>query len=298
MSESAPLAAIKGSAAAWNKWRTEDPAAAPDLTVVILNGADCAGANFEEANLRAADLNGADFTGANLTAAQLCDAHIQTANFTDADLTETDLSRTAQYLPCTYIHTGADADAPFAEVLGQIPGDVTRLDNDGAWTTEDLYRVLQGGEVRREERFITVFQEGQIRPDARFLLALSAHNANNPLMIKLLHAAAQVEKQQGHYSIVPIEIDARFAEFDGGWQQLLHRRSNNLNFARWKSSAHFNEALGVLLTDLRGPKHNPTLPPIQAARTIGLKEGETHGRRVLKSITNYNKRQSGSGSSS
>ena len=306
--ESGRLAALKGSVAAWNNWRQENPELSPNLKGVILNGvdlkginlagadlsgadlmganlsgADLGGAILEEADLKGADLTNANLKKAKLEAAKFIEATIKTADFTDADLTNADLSRTGQYLPCALVHSQALGDRQFARHLDRAlqQNRVERLGGETPWSTE--------------EDLLKVFHEGEIHQNNRYLLTLSKNNVNSPLTQKLIHAAVQVEKKRGQYSIIPVAIDDSFAGFERGWQFLILRRSNSLDFTRWKSSAHFDEVLDQLLSSLRGPNFNPTLPPIEdEGKRARKKEREGHGMRVLKSIADYNRRHADS----
>jgi len=85
------VAILKKGAAAWNKWRDENPDIRPDLSGANLREAhlfkaNLGGANLTEAHLSRAHLSEADLNGADLSRANLSFAHLGGANLTGADL--------------------------------------------------------------------------------------------------------------------------------------------------------------------------------------------------------------------
>jgi uncharacterized protein YjbI with pentapeptide repeats len=86
------LKALKQGVDAWNAWRHQHPAVAPDLSGADLRKANFYGANLTESNVSGADLSGADFREANLFKADLHEANLRTANLTGALLVDVDFS--------------------------------------------------------------------------------------------------------------------------------------------------------------------------------------------------------------
>jgi uncharacterized protein YjbI with pentapeptide repeats len=88
---------LKKGAAAWNKWRIENPRVVPRLQDSDLVEADLRRANLRKADLRKANLIEANLSGASLIRADLRRAHLHwaklsEANLHGADLQEADLS--------------------------------------------------------------------------------------------------------------------------------------------------------------------------------------------------------------
>ena len=98
------LKILKQGVKAWNNWRFNNLAIAPNLTGANLKRAELSGANLREADLsgaklRGANLSHANFTEANLRVAKLRGANLRGANlshanFTEANLRHADLSET------------------------------------------------------------------------------------------------------------------------------------------------------------------------------------------------------------
>ncbi len=85
------LKILKKGAAAWNKWRKENPDIEPDLTRADLYLAYLRGANLHGVYLSEANLNGADLSKANLSWAKLYMSNLSEANLSGADLQRADL---------------------------------------------------------------------------------------------------------------------------------------------------------------------------------------------------------------
>lgn len=81
MADSEQLALLKRDVRAWNRWRSDQPLAVPDL-----RGADLSWANLVRANLAKADLRGARLHGVNLFKADLNSANLEGALLDDACL--------------------------------------------------------------------------------------------------------------------------------------------------------------------------------------------------------------------
>ncbi len=111
MADSNHVSKIKEGAAAWNRWREEEPDVLPDLGWANLNGlnldgvvfaksvlklafckgcsfvgADFSGASMRGVNLEGCDLRGAVFREANLEGAHMLGADLTGANFDGANL--------------------------------------------------------------------------------------------------------------------------------------------------------------------------------------------------------------------
>ncbi len=111
MADSNHVSKIKEGAAAWNRWREEEPDVLPDLGWANLNGldldgvvfaksvlklafckgcsfvgADFSGASMRGVNLEGCDLRGAVFRGANLEGAHMLGADLTGADFMGANL--------------------------------------------------------------------------------------------------------------------------------------------------------------------------------------------------------------------
>lgn len=111
MADSGHVSKVKEGAAAWNRWREEEPDAVPDLGWANLNGlrldgavfaksalklAFCkgcsmVGADFSDANMRGVNLEGCDLRGAVFRGANLEGAHMLGADLTGADFTGANL---------------------------------------------------------------------------------------------------------------------------------------------------------------------------------------------------------------
>ncbi len=105
MADSEHVSRVKEGAAAWNRWREEEPDVIPDLGWANLNGVNldgavftksvlklafcrgCSmvGADFSEANMRGVNLEGSDLRGAVFRGANLEGAHMLGADLTGAD---------------------------------------------------------------------------------------------------------------------------------------------------------------------------------------------------------------------
>ena len=91
MADSDHVSKVKEGAAAWNRWREEEPDAVPDLGWANLNGLNLDGAVFAKAALKLAfckgcSLVGADFSGANMRGVNLEGCDLRGAVFRDANL--------------------------------------------------------------------------------------------------------------------------------------------------------------------------------------------------------------------
>ena len=111
MADSDHVSKIKQGAAAWNRWREEEPDVLPDLGWANLNGlnldgvvfaksvlklafckgcsfvgADFSGASMRGVNLQGCDLRGAVFREANLEGAHMLGADLTGADFAGANL--------------------------------------------------------------------------------------------------------------------------------------------------------------------------------------------------------------------
>ena len=80
------IALLKKSVQEWNRWRSENPDAKPNLI-----DADLIDANLSDANLTGARLQGANLSDPNLSDANLSDAHLSGANLSRANLHNSDL---------------------------------------------------------------------------------------------------------------------------------------------------------------------------------------------------------------
>lgn len=97
-----PHEIILQGADAWNQWREANPDAIPDLSGIVLEGADLCSANLNAISLKGAvlrnaqlsnaSLSEADLSGANLVNAGLDGAILRGANLSAADLTGANLS--------------------------------------------------------------------------------------------------------------------------------------------------------------------------------------------------------------
>ena len=105
MADSEHVSKVKEGAAAWNKWREEEPDVMPDLGWANLNGlnldgavfaksalklafckgSSLVGADFSEANMRGVNFEGCDLRGAVFRDANLEGAHMLGADLTGAD---------------------------------------------------------------------------------------------------------------------------------------------------------------------------------------------------------------------
>lgn len=86
------LEILKQGVEAWNKWREENPATSPDLSLAELSGTELIFANLGHANLRQAKLRGANLSVARLWYADLSGADLSGADLSDADLSRADLN--------------------------------------------------------------------------------------------------------------------------------------------------------------------------------------------------------------
>jgi len=85
------MAILKRGVEAWNAWRQDNPALAPDLSGAELAGWDLTGAQLFNCNLSKAYLVGADLTHANLSWSHLFGAFLTGASLVGADLSGVDL---------------------------------------------------------------------------------------------------------------------------------------------------------------------------------------------------------------
>ena len=107
MADSWHVSKVKEGAAAWNRWREDEPDVIPDLGWANINGLDLDGAVFSKSSLKLAfckgcSFVGADFSGANMRGVNLegCDlrgavfrdANLEGAHMLGADLTGADFS--------------------------------------------------------------------------------------------------------------------------------------------------------------------------------------------------------------
>jgi hypothetical protein len=97
MADDDQIVQLRKGAAAWNKWREENPDIRPNLDGADLSGANLRGAKLNEARLISANLNGADLRRANLNGANLYGANLGRANLDRAHLNGADLSRANLY---------------------------------------------------------------------------------------------------------------------------------------------------------------------------------------------------------
>ena len=81
------LEILKQGHSAWNKWRTENPAAEIDLTRASLRGV-----HLSRADLKGADLSNASFVETNFSQADLREANLQQTDLRGADLFEARLN--------------------------------------------------------------------------------------------------------------------------------------------------------------------------------------------------------------
>lgn len=91
MADSDHVSKVKEGAAAWNRWRGEEPDVLPDLGWANINGLNLDGAVFAKSVLKLAfckgcSLVGADFSGANLRGVNLEGCDLRGAVFRDANL--------------------------------------------------------------------------------------------------------------------------------------------------------------------------------------------------------------------
>ncbi len=91
MADSEHVSKVKEGAAAWNRWREDEPDVMPDLGWANLNGLDLRGAVFAKSSLKLAfckgcSMVGADFSGANMRGANLEGCDLRGAVFRDANL--------------------------------------------------------------------------------------------------------------------------------------------------------------------------------------------------------------------
>ena len=161
MADSNHVSKVKEGAAAWNKWRKEEPDVMPDLGWANLNGlnldgavfakstlklafckgcslvsADFSGASmrgvnlegcdlrdavFRDANLEGAHMLGADLTGADFTGANLKLANFDGAILRDADLTGAKKLRASQLFSLRDIENLKVSDKILEKVKGQSP---------------------------------------------------------------------------------------------------------------------------------------------------------------------------------
>lgn len=86
MADEMHLALLKQGVGRWNRWRSAQVVARPDLSNATLRGLDFARADLSGADLRGTDLRGTQFTSAILTGADLAGANLFKAVFAGADL--------------------------------------------------------------------------------------------------------------------------------------------------------------------------------------------------------------------
>jgi len=94
---------LRQGAAAWNRWRAENPEIEPDLREALLGGVNLRGVDLSGVDLTEADLCGANLSEATLIGAELhgaclfrtvlCKANLTKASLGDTDLSEARLHR-------------------------------------------------------------------------------------------------------------------------------------------------------------------------------------------------------------
>ena len=93
---------IQQGAAAWNRWRVDNPEVVPDLGEAGLRGLDLTGANLDSADLKGADLRGTSLSRATLVGADLRGANLFKAVVDDADLDGANLTG-VRFLECVQL---------------------------------------------------------------------------------------------------------------------------------------------------------------------------------------------------
>lgn len=103
MADPKQFAILREGAAAWNRWRAENPGVVPQLRYADLrevrlqdanlNGADLSWANFRGADLTEAALSHCALREADLASVRMREADLSHADLRDADLRSSDLSR-------------------------------------------------------------------------------------------------------------------------------------------------------------------------------------------------------------
>ena len=98
---------VKEGAAAWNRWREEEPDVLPDLGWANINGLDldgavfagavlklafCKGCSLVSADFSGASMRGVNFEGCDLRGAVFRDANLEGAHMLGADLTGADFT--------------------------------------------------------------------------------------------------------------------------------------------------------------------------------------------------------------
>ena len=107
MADSDHVSKIKQGAAAWNRWREEEPDVMPDLGWANLNGlnldgvvfaksvlklAFCKGCSFVGADFSGASMRGVNLEGCDLRGAVFREANLEGAHMLGADLTGADFA--------------------------------------------------------------------------------------------------------------------------------------------------------------------------------------------------------------
>ncbi len=107
MADSDHVSKIKQGAAAWNRWREEEPDVLPDLGWANLNGlnldgvvfaksvlklAFCKGCSFVGADFSGASMRGVNLEGCDLRGAVFREANLEGAHMLGADLTGADFA--------------------------------------------------------------------------------------------------------------------------------------------------------------------------------------------------------------
>ncbi len=107
MADSEHVLKAKEGAAAWNRWRDDEPDVMPDLGWANLNGlnfdgvvfaksalklAFCKGCSFVGADFSGANMRGVNLEGCDLRGAVLRDANLEGAHMLGADLTGADFA--------------------------------------------------------------------------------------------------------------------------------------------------------------------------------------------------------------
>ena len=107
MADSDHVSKIKQGAAAWNRWRKEEPDVLPDLGWANLNGlnldgvvfaksvlklAFCKGCSFVGADFSGASMRGVNLEGCDLRGAVFREANLEGAHMLGADLTGADFA--------------------------------------------------------------------------------------------------------------------------------------------------------------------------------------------------------------
>lgn len=140
---------LKQGVKIWNRWRGENPDAAPDLRGSDLEGADLQKANLDKTDLRHALLRNAQMTGAKLTGAKFRGANLDGADLQNADLTEANFRRAEVRNVNLSGSDLADADFRHADLQGTSFNNVRMYETDLADVdlkqARDLHTVTHTG---------------------------------------------------------------------------------------------------------------------------------------------------------